>query len=157
MDPLQWIGAVRMRVQTADKNIMIFYKKFTWLLPINSYFVKSCKFVMILTSSCCKSSIYKIAFYSGNVILSESGEKCSKIKHRMKHYYGLWGHILARSDSLKLNWLDGFVCTKTLLLHKMLIDGLESCGLLVMFLSAVWALILMAPIHRRGSNGEHVV
>ncbi len=53
--------------------------------------MKSCKFVMILTSSCCKSSIYKIAFYSGNVILSESGEKCSKIKHLlwiMGAYFG---------------------------------------------------------------------
>ncbi len=26
MDPLQWMGAVRMRVQTADKNITIIHK-----------------------------------------------------------------------------------------------------------------------------------
>ncbi len=26
MDPLQWMGAVRMRVHTADKNITIFNK-----------------------------------------------------------------------------------------------------------------------------------
>jgi len=25
MDPLQWMGAVRMKVQTADKNITIIY------------------------------------------------------------------------------------------------------------------------------------
>ncbi len=43
-----------------------------------------------------------------------------------------------------------------LLLYRTLIDGLESCGL-VMFLSAVWTLILTAPIHSRGSNGEQVM
>ncbi len=32
-------------------------------------------------------------------------------------------------------------------------DGLEWCGLL-MFLSALWTLILTAPIHCRGSIGE---
>ncbi len=36
-----------------------------------------------------------------------------------------------------------------------LIDGLES--FIVMFLSAVWTLILTAPIHCRGSIGEQVV
>ncbi len=39
----------------------------------------------------------------------------------------------------------------------MLIDGLEWCGLLVMFLSAVWTLILTAPIHCRGSIAEQVM
>ncbi len=43
--------------------------------------------------------------------------------------------------------LDGFVY-----LHKMLIDGLEWCGL-----SAVWTLILTAPIHCRGSIGEQMM
>ncbi len=33
-------------------------------------------------------------------------------------------------------------------------DGLKWCGLLVMFLSAVWTLILTAPIHCRASIGE---
>ncbi len=46
-------------------------------------------------------------------------------------------------------------------LHKMLIDALEWCGLLVdycdVFLSAVWTLILTAPIHCRGSIGEQVL
>ncbi len=47
--------------------------------------------------------------------------------------------------------------------HKMLTDGLEWCGLLdyywiiVMFLSAVWTLILTAPIHCRGSIAEQVI
>ncbi len=38
-------------------------------------------------------------------------------------------------------------------LLQMLTDGLEWCGLLVMFLSAVWTLILTAPIHCRASIG----
>ncbi len=36
-----------------------------------------------------------------------------------KRYYGLWTSILARSD--------GFLQTRNFSLHKMLIDGLESC------------------------------
>ncbi len=36
----------------------------------------------------------------------------------------------------------------------MLTDGLEWCGLLVMFLSAVWTLILTAPIHCRASIAD---
>ncbi len=44
-------------------------------------------------------------------------------------------------------------------LHKTLIDGLEWCGLLVDYcdvLSAVWTLILTAPIYCRGPTGEQV-
>ncbi len=33
MDALQWMGAVRMRVQTADKNITIIHK---WSTPLQS-------------------------------------------------------------------------------------------------------------------------
>ncbi len=44
-------------------------------------------------------------------------------------------------------------------LHKTLIDGLESCGLLVgncdVFIS--WTVILTAPIHCRGSTSEQVM
>ncbi len=36
VDPLQWMGAVRMRVQTADNNITIICKWFTWLQSIKS-------------------------------------------------------------------------------------------------------------------------
>ncbi len=31
MDPLQWMGPIRMRVQTGDKNITIIHKQSTWL------------------------------------------------------------------------------------------------------------------------------
>ncbi len=47
----------------------------------------------------------------------------------------------------------------TFCLTRRLIDGLESCGLLVDYcdvLSAVWTLIPTALIHYRGSFGEQV-
>ncbi len=48
-------------------------------------------------------------------------------------YYGLWTDILAKSNDLKLKRLDGFISYKHAAFHKMLIDGLESCVLLVDF------------------------
>ncbi len=45
--------------------------------------------------------------------------------------------------------------TCSFLLHKTLIDGLEWCGLLWFFYKPT--LILTAPIHSRGSIGEHVL
>ncbi len=52
--------------------------------------------------------------------------------------------------------LDGLQ-THSFSLHKVLFDGLDSCGLLVMLLSAVWTLILTAPIHCRGSITEQMI
>ncbi len=43
MDPLQWMGAVRMRVQTADKNIKIIHTILVHQLM--SCEVKTCVFV----------------------------------------------------------------------------------------------------------------
>ncbi len=63
--------------------------------------------------------------------------------------------ILSRSDGLKLSWWIFFSQTCNFSLLKMLIDGLE--WIIVMFLSAVWTLILTAPIHFRGSIGEQVM
>ncbi len=76
--------------------------------------------------------------------------------HWRKRYYELWTCILIRSDGLKLKCLnEGFVSYKhSFFLHKMLTDGLDLCGLLVDYcdvLSAVWTLILTAPIHCRAS------
>ncbi len=42
MDPQQWMGAVRMRVQTADKNITIIHKQSTPFHRIMSCEAKSC-------------------------------------------------------------------------------------------------------------------
>ncbi len=43
------------------------------------------------------------------------------------------------------------------LLHKALIDGLDYLWIIVMCLSAVWTLILTAPIHCRGSYGQQIM
>ncbi len=83
---------------------------------------------MLFSSQIC---IHNIAFSIEKVILSESREKYAQIKH--------------------LNY--GFVYYKSKAFHKTLIDGLNLCGLLVdCVLSAVWTLILTAPIHCIGTN-----
>ncbi len=55
--------------------------------------------------------------------------------HWRKCYYGLWTHILARSNSLKLNVMDLFLRTCSFWLLEMLTDGLEwvICGKLWCF------------------------
>ncbi len=55
------------------------------------------------------------------------------------------------------NPLMDLLQTHSFSLHKVLFDGLDSCGLLVMLLSAVWTLVLTAPIHCRASIGEQVM
>ncbi len=79
-----------------------------------------------------------------------------------KHYYGLWTGILAKRDGLKLNLLNnGFF--SLFLLNNGSAFHFSRCkwwtgvvpityGLfIVMFLWAVWTLILMAPIHCKWS------
>ncbi len=65
--------------------------------------------------------------------------KCTSLQVKQsktvrKHHYGLWTSILASSgDGLKLKRLNVaifFLQTQSWSLHKMLTDGLESCGLL---------------------------
>ncbi len=50
---------------------------------------------------------------------------------------------------------DGFVFTS----QDVMMDwsGVDCLWIIVMFLSAVWILILTAPIHCRGSIGEQVI
>ncbi len=62
MDPLQWMGAVRMRVQTADKNITT---------PVIRMFLTSNHWFS-------EYSIHNIAFSSEKVISSKSGEKYAR-------------------------------------------------------------------------------
>ncbi len=60
----------------------------------------------------------------------------------------------------KMSWWICFLYKHSSSLHKMLINGLEWCELLVDYcdvLSAVWTLFLMAPIHCRGFIGEKVM
>ncbi len=70
---------------------------------------------------------------------------------------------LVRSDRLKLKPLDGFVSYKHIAFHFtrcLLMDWSHVdhfIVIIVMFLSAVWTLILTAPIHCRGPIGEQVM
>ncbi len=62
--------------------------------------------------------------------------------------------ILSKSDDLKIKRLnDGFVSYK----HAAFRFTRCYLWIIVMFLSAVWTLILTAPIHCRGSTGEQVM
>ncbi len=60
------MGAVRMRLQTADKNITITPITVLWSEKLLK----------------CESSIHNIGFSGEKVISSESGEKYAQIKHR---------------------------------------------------------------------------
>ncbi len=94
MDPLQWMGAVRMRVQTADKNITIIHT--TPVHQLTSWEYKSCMFVrnksinkVLLTSNSgfqpkYDSIIHNNASSSEKVVWFESGEKSAQIKHRLQ-------------------------------------------------------------------------
>ncbi len=64
-DP-QWMGAVRMRAQTADKNISIIHDSVNQL------------------TSWSKESIHNAVFSSEKHISSESGEKRAPIKHSLQ-------------------------------------------------------------------------
>ncbi len=75
--------------------------------------------------------------------------------HWRKRYYGLWTHILARSDqSLNALMMDLFLTNTQLLASQDINWWTGVVWIIVMFLSAVWILILTAPIHCRGSIGD---
>ncbi len=121
MGALQWMGAVRMRVQTADKNITIIHT--TPVHQLTSWEDKSWNksiFKTFLTLNHCFLQKYKSRIHNNTSwIRSESGEKSAQINHCLqdktvqnnskqtfhffwlfhwrKRYYGLWTHILARS------------------------------------------------------------
>ncbi len=64
--------------------------------------------------------------------------------------------IFARSNGLKLKCIDDGFCFYNLQLFAC--QGLNWwTGIIVMFLSAVWTLILMASIHCRGTFDEQVM
>jgi len=90
MDPLQWMGAVRMRAQTADKTITIIHNN----QSIQYFEVKSCLFARnkfiktFVTLNHCFHlkyySVHNIDFSSEKVVSSESEEKYAQIKHSLQ-------------------------------------------------------------------------
>ncbi len=107
MDPLQWMGAVRMRVQTSDKNITIIHK----LSPVNpliSCDVKSCVFVR-------NKSIFK-SIIDNNVSSSEKVHPlvCSYIEihqHISLELFSLVNSAWSVHISLLIQMTDFFVKT----------------------------------------------
>ncbi len=89
--------------------------------------------------------LFIIDYYYLIISLGNRMEKiyCKKNIIGRTHYYGLWIHISAGSNNLKLKCLDGFVS------HKQLF-------IIVMFYQ-LFGLILTAPIHCRGLIGEQVM
>ncbi len=140
MDALQWMGAVRMRVQTADKTV-----------KYNS------------------SS-------SEKVFWSESGEKSSQIKQRLqaktalnKYVAGFWCerqqemHFFT-GGSVIMDYGLIFELKNILMLDLFQLLSSQDVNwwtgvvwIIVMFLSAVWTLILTAPIHCRASIAERLM
>ncbi len=91
VDALQWMGAVRMRVQTADKNITIIHT--TPVHQLTSWEDKRCMFVknksiiirhFLHFNVQLKSSVYNYTSSSKKSISSESGEKSAQIKHHLQ-------------------------------------------------------------------------
>ncbi len=184
MDALQCMGAVRMRVQTADKNTTIIHTN-----PVNvltSCEAKSCMFVRnkkiyfclqlkqsIITLPPVKSpspvdSYIKIHPYiclelfllvnsAWSVHISLLIQR--RLFHQRKHHYEYRTRILAGSKQFEVN--DGFFFffTNMQLFASQEMDwsGVDYLWIIVMFLSAVWTLILTAPIHCRGFTGEQVM
>ncbi len=130
MDVLQWMVAVGIRVQTADKNITIIHT--TPVHQLTSLEDKS------WNKSCIKKFFYESIIhnntsYSGKVVRCESGEKSAQIKHRLK-----------AKTALNFRFF----------LLKMITDGLEWWGLLR---CSYQTLILTAPIHCRATISETVM
>ncbi len=96
-------------------------------------------------------TIHNIAFISEKVVLSESGEKYTIYENSpLEALFGF--RYLHFGDTLKLKCLnDGFVSYNSFSPHKRSINGLE-LWIIMMLLSAVWTLILTAPIHCRWSS-----
>ncbi len=126
MDPLQWMGAVRMTVQTADKNSTITPISSSSINILSSKKLHVCKkqihYWGTLTLNCCFWPKYHSIIH--NVYFSE------KVLPLVSSHIKIYWHIC-----LELFWAV-FTC--------------KQC-LICVFLSAVWTLILTAPIHCRGS------
>ncbi len=148
MDPLQWMGAVRMRVQTADKNNTIIHTT-----PVHQLMyceAKSCMFVRnksikaFLSSNLC----FQLKYESSIILLVVSKvvwirrEICTVYKQKqskavLNQYISGFCCERTTGDQLfyinyglnKMAWWICFLQTHSLLLHKMLTDGLEWCGL----------------------------
>ncbi len=103
---------------------------------------------------------------------SESGEKSAQIKHSLqantapnKYVAGFQCERQQKMDGLRtcilqitMSWLSFFLQKSFYLSHQLLDwSSVDYLWINVMFLSAVWTLILTAPIHCRASIAEQVM
>ncbi len=175
MDALQWMGAVRMRVQTADKNITIIHT--TPVHKLISYEAKRCVFE---ERKKIHQDVYTFKLWSIILISHLNQERnmqrsstvqnkcvdwcwCERTTgdghfHLRKSFYWLWTHNLARSDGSKINALMMICFLQTQIFTSHGINWWTGVvWIIVMFLSAVWTLILTAPIPCRWCIGEQVM
>ncbi len=151
--PLQWMGAVRMRVQTADKNINS--PQVTTSLQYISWHLNQLKYKSSIHNTV--SSVEKSFWLNQerNMHRSSTVYKPKQFKTNMSVDFDVRGKqemdfftegsvngdywlIFGQKWQLKCHWLICFLQTRSFLLHfKMFTDGLEWSGLL-WFLSAVW-------------------
>ncbi len=167
MDALQWMGAVRMRDQTADQilwskkmctffkllllakipiyNNVSFSEKVPPFCPLTTMFTYMFRTVV----ECLLDLFIFLSWFRQDEFFTEE----SNMTHfsRKQHF---------EVTNVLMIWFCLFR-TQSVSLLKMLIDVWISCmdylRMIVMFLSAVWTLILTAPIHRRASIGELVM
>ncbi len=132
MDPLQWMGAVRTRVQTADKNISVHNIAFSSEKVISPESGEKYTQIRHCLQANMVQNHYVSVFWCERTI-GDIHFYCRK------RYYGLWTVFRpehTRFPSQDVSWWTGVVWI--------------TCEL---FLSAVWTLTLTAPIHCRGSIG----
>ncbi len=100
MDPLQWMGAVRMRVQTADKNITIIHT--TSVHQLISCEVKNCVFVK--NKAIIKAFIFKPTYQSK---IHNNTSSIEKVHSLLSSHIKIHWHIcleLYVLDCLACNW-----------------------------------------------------
>ncbi len=144
MDPLQWMGAVRMRVQTADKNITIIHTSSVDQLtscevkqkinPSRHFNFKTIEKIHLLLSSHIKIQQH---ICLGLFCLQTVLDLCIFLSRFRRDNIFTGGSnimdtcILAGSLKIKTSKWICFLQTHSLLLHKTFTDGLESRRLLV--------------------------
>ncbi len=126
-----------MRVQTADKNITIIHTTPVHQLMSlwsNKMHVYKSPLSIILVSPVKKQSyLYEERYINrSNTIYQQNEDNRDGRFHWRKCWYGLWTRIWQLFTSQDVNWWT------------------EVVWIIVMSLSAVWTLILTAPIHCRG-------
>ncbi len=155
MDPLQGMGAVRMRVQTADAEL---YSSHTI-----SQILQVCKKQIHHQDTLTLPSLTQ-------KIMLPPMKKFSQIKvHRDPHICLDW--VLLENLCIFLSWFrwdySTFSLEKAVLwiedyycIHRWQFEVksvlMMDLWITVMFVSAVWTLILTAPIHHKGSIGAQV-